>query len=134
MNRKQRRAAARLGQGDRPGRTEATAIATSAAELFTVGVKHHQAGRSADAAACYRSVLALEPRHAEALHLLGILSLEAGGHELAVELFRLAIKENGRNHSYHSNLGVALKEQGKLEEAVAAYRQAITLRPDLAQA
>jgi tetratricopeptide (TPR) repeat protein len=135
MNRKQRRAAARLEQTDgRSGRTEAAAIATSAAELFSVGVKHHQAGRSADAAACYRSVLAIEPRHAEALHLLGILAHEAGRHDLAVELFRLAIKENGRNHLYLCNLGIALKEQGKVEEAVAAYRQAIELRPDLAEA
>jgi tetratricopeptide (TPR) repeat protein len=135
MNRKQRRAAAKFGQTyDRAGRTAAAAIATPAAELFAIGVKHHQAGRSADAAGCYRSVLAVEPRHAEALHLLGILAHQAGTHELAVEFFRLAIKENRRNHLYWCNLGVALKEQGKLEEAVAAYRQAIELKPDLAEA
>jgi hypothetical protein len=60
MNRKQRRAAARLGQtvGSPSGLSLAAAVPTSAAELFTAGVKHHQAGRSPDAAACYRSVLA----------------------------------------------------------------------------
>jgi Flp pilus assembly protein TadD len=30
----------------------------------------------------------------------------------------------------HSNLGNALKDQGKLDEAVAAYRQAISIKPD----
>jgi tetratricopeptide (TPR) repeat protein len=30
-----------------------------------------------------------------------------------------------------SNLGVALKDQGKPDEAIAAYRQALRLKPDL---
>src|SRR5436190_23352452 len=30
----------------------------------------------------------------------------------------------------HCNLGIALKEQGKLDEAVTAYRQAISINPD----
>jgi predicted O-linked N-acetylglucosamine transferase (SPINDLY family) len=34
----------------------------------------------------------------------------------------------------HSNLGNALNDQGKLDEATAAYRQAIGIRPDYAEA
>ena len=34
----------------------------------------------------------------------------------------------------HSNLGNALRSQGKLDEAVAAYREAIRLKPDFAEA
>ena len=34
----------------------------------------------------------------------------------------------------YSNLGTALKEQGNLDEAVAAYRQAISIKPDYAMA
>ena len=34
----------------------------------------------------------------------------------------------------HSNLGIALQEQGKLDEGVAAYRQAISIKPDFAEA
>ncbi|MGO9112299.1 MAG: sulfotransferase, partial [Thermoguttaceae bacterium] len=34
----------------------------------------------------------------------------------------------------HNNLGNALKEQGKLDEAVACYRRALELKPDLAEA
>ena len=34
----------------------------------------------------------------------------------------------------YSNLGAALKEQGSLDEAVAAYRQAIHIKPDYAEA
>ena len=34
----------------------------------------------------------------------------------------------------HNNLGNALKEQGKLDEAVACYRRALELKPDFAEA
>ena len=34
----------------------------------------------------------------------------------------------------HSNLGVALKELGRSEEAEASYRQAIAMKPDYAPA
>ena len=34
----------------------------------------------------------------------------------------------------HNNLGVALRDQGKLEEAVAEFRTAIRLNPDYAEA
>ena len=34
----------------------------------------------------------------------------------------------------YSNLGNALKDQGKLEEAIAAYRKAVSIKPDLAEA
>ena len=33
----------------------------------------------------------------------------------------------------HHNLGVALKDQGKLDEAIAEYREAIRLKPDYAE-
>ena len=34
----------------------------------------------------------------------------------------------------HTNLGIALRDQGKLDEAIAEYRKAIRLKPDLAEA
>jgi tetratricopeptide (TPR) repeat protein len=34
----------------------------------------------------------------------------------------------------HSNLGVALQQQRKLDEAIAAYRQAIGIKPNYAEA
>ena len=33
----------------------------------------------------------------------------------------------------HSNLGIALKDQGKLDEAIACYRRALELKPDFAE-
>ena len=88
----------------------------------------------AEAEASYRRVLAAQPDHADALHLLGVIAHQVGRHDLAVELIGQAIKRDGQNPIYFSNLGVALKDQGKLDEAMSAYRQAISLRPDYAEA
>ena len=41
------------------------------ANLLVVGLKHHQAGRLAEAEACYRRVLAVQPDNADAYSNLG---------------------------------------------------------------
>ena len=137
INRKQRRAAAKFGQTSShpPGEVAAAAVAApGAAELLATGLTHQQAGRLAEAEACYRRVLAAQPDHADALHLLGVIAHQVGRHDLAVEWIGQAIKRDARNPVYFSNLGVALKAQGKLDEVVAACRQAIHLKPDYAEA
>jgi tetratricopeptide (TPR) repeat protein len=103
------------------------------ADLLHDGFRHHQAGRLTEAEACYRRVLAAQPRQADALHLLGVVSHQAGRSDLAVELIRLAIKQSGQP-AFYLNLGTALKEQRRLDEAVAAYHDAIRIKPDFAEA
>ena len=51
-----------------------------------------------------------------------------------IELIRHAIQRNGKNPTYFYNLGVALNDKGKLDEAIAAYRAAIAVKPDFADA
>src|SRR5215472_12944629 len=105
----------------------------AAAELLAAGLKHHQAARLAEAEVCYRRALATQPEHPDALHLLGLIAQQVGRYDQAVELIGQAIKRNG-HPVYFSNLGVVLNDQGKLEEAIAAYRQAIRIKPDFAEA
>ena len=52
-------------------------IPAGAADLLAVGLKLHQAGRLAEAEAWYRRVLAAQPNHADALHLLGVVAHQA---------------------------------------------------------
>jgi tetratricopeptide (TPR) repeat protein len=103
------------------------------AALLQNGVRRHQAGRLTEAEACYRRVLAARPGHADALHLLGVVSYQAGRSDLAVELIRQAIKQSGQP-VFYLNLGNALREQRQLDEAVAAYRDAVRIKPDYAEA
>jgi predicted O-linked N-acetylglucosamine transferase (SPINDLY family) len=103
------------------------------ANLLAVGLQHHQAGRLAEAEACYQRVLSAQPGHADALHLLGIIAHQAGRHDVAVELINQAIKQNEQNAAYFCSLGVVFSNQGKRDEAVTAYHQAIRINPDLAE-
>jgi hypothetical protein len=93
MNRKQRRAAVKLGQAtsNRPGvtplgDTSPGETPRSVAEVLGEGIRHHQAGRLSEAEACYRRVLAVQPDHADALHLLGVIAHQVKRHDIAVDL------------------------------------------------
>jgi predicted O-linked N-acetylglucosamine transferase (SPINDLY family) len=98
------------------------------------GVSHHQAGRLAEAESIYRQILAQQPDHAEALHLLGVLAAQAGQLDSAVELIRRAIAICSTDAFYYGNLGNTLKMAGQLDQAIASYRHAIRINPDYADA
>jgi predicted O-linked N-acetylglucosamine transferase (SPINDLY family) len=96
--------------------------------------QHHQAGRLPQAEALYRQVLAVEPEHPDALHLLGVIACQLGRAEMGVDLIRQAVALDPSFAQAYGNLGNALKDTGRLNEAIAAFRQAILLNPTLAGA
>jgi tetratricopeptide (TPR) repeat protein len=102
--------------------------------LLAQALGHHRAGRLIDAEPIYRQILALDPRHADSLHLLGMIAYQAGRHQIAVEMMGKAIAVNKTQAAYHSNLGTVFQAQGMLEEAAASYRSALALSPQLAEA
>lgn len=93
---------------------------------------HHQAGRLNDAALIYQRILAANPRHADALHLLGVVAQQQGEREKAARLITRAIHIDGSRALYHFNLGEVCRDLGKLPEARASYRRAIDLEPNAA--
>ncbi|MGA3012335.1 MAG: tetratricopeptide repeat-containing glycosyltransferase family protein [Terracidiphilus sp.] len=94
---------------------------------------HHQAGRLEEAEQLYRKILAIDSRHADALHLLGMIEYQAGRLDAAAELIREAIAIHSKGASYYANLGTVLQAQGKLEDAEALYRQSLALKPQLVE-
>ena len=100
--------------------------------LMQDALGHHEAGRLVEAESLYRQVLQAEPNHADALHYLGVMALQTGKFDLAVEFISKALDAQPTNPLYLNNLGNALKEQRKLDEAVANYRKALALKPDYA--
>jgi Flp pilus assembly protein TadD len=78
--------------------------------------------RTQDAEAICRQILSVEPRHAESLHLLGVFALHAGRHKLAEGMIRQAIVLSPGDSAFHYNFGHALREQGQMDAAIAAYR------------
>jgi tetratricopeptide (TPR) repeat protein len=93
----------------------------------------HRNGRFSEAEQLYRRILAINPRHPDCLHLLGMIAYQQGSLESAADMIRAAIAINSRGASYYGNLGTVLQAQGKLEEAATLYRHALTLKPDLAE-
>ena len=102
--------------------------------MLAEALAFHRAGQLAQAAQIYRQILAVNPRHADCLHLLGMVDYQAGRLESAKELIREAIGIHGTGASYYANLGNIVHAQGRLDEAKALYRKALALKPNLAEA
>ena len=128
MNRSQRRAEKQRG------RAGGRALPPASAAVFAAALQHHQAGAWQEAEQHYRQVLAADPRHADTLHLLGVLALQAGQPGAAVELIGKAIAIDPEAALYYCNSGNALRAAGRLDDAILHYRRAISLKPDYAEA
>ncbi len=98
------------------------------------GVALHGAGRLDEARRCYEQVLALQPHHPDALHLLGLVEFQTGAAHSAIERIRRAIRVNGRVPMYHANMAAALAASGRGAEAQKAWRRALDLDPRNLQA
>ena len=62
-----------------------------ARQFFAEGSALHGQGKLAKAKACFAEVLVLQPRHAEALHALGVIEAQAGRPIRAVALIDQAL-------------------------------------------
>ena len=71
---------------------------------------------------------------AEALHILGVVRLRRGQPEAAESTLRRAIERDAGVAAFHSDLGNALQDRGRLSEAIVCYRRALRLHPGFAEA
>lgn len=93
-------------------------------------VEHHIAGRFAEAEALYQQILEAEPRHADALYLMGMLAQQRGDIAGALDFTARAIAAHPLNPLYRKTLADLHAGQGRLDEALALYRQAQAFAPD----
>jgi tetratricopeptide (TPR) repeat protein len=103
-------------------------------EMCSKAIGFHQRGQLAEAERIYRQILELDPRHAESLHLLGVMAHQVGRDEIAVELICKAIEVDKRPAAYHSNLGTAYQSLGRFDQAAVCYELALAINPELAEA
>jgi tetratricopeptide (TPR) repeat protein len=103
-------------------------------ELYDLALQHHRTGDLARAEPLYRQIIAADPSHAEAHHLLGLVEHQKGHHEVAAGLIRQAIALNPGAAVFHANLGIVLRAQGKTAEAIQSYREALRLNPQVVEA
>lgn len=95
--------------------------------LLDEGMAAHRRGDLAAAAAAYRRALGKAPRHADALHLLGLVEHQSGSHAAAVELIGKAAAISGDFAPYHANLALAQQETGDLAAAERSLLRALEL-------
>jgi predicted O-linked N-acetylglucosamine transferase (SPINDLY family) len=103
-------------------------------QSFDLAVQFHQAGKLREAESIYRQILAHQPNHADALHLLGVVALQSGQHRVAVDLIGRALAIQPAEAAYHNNQGNAWMNLGNLDVAAASFRQACAFRPAYAEA
>lgn len=95
----------------------------------------HESERFDEAEACFRRVLAIEPRDSDALFHLGALLFRRMRLEEAAHAFRLALRQAPDNHHLWMRLGevgIARFTENSLREAAQCFRKALELRPELA--
>ena len=83
------------------------------------------------ALAALKEAVAVDPNVANYHDTLGLVYLELGRPDLAIEELRRAVELDPRLADAHFHLGTAYAENGRWEDAVAAYRKALAL-PTLA--
>ena len=110
-----------------------TPIASPSAEqAFLDARAAHVAGNPALAEQGYELTLRLDPGHADALHLLGVLRAQQHRPAEAEPLIRRAIALKNDVWAFHDSLGKVLQELRKPTEARESFLRASTLKPDFA--
>ncbi len=101
--------------------------------LFAQSTRDHQHGRAVQAEAGYRKILRIDPRHADANQLLGVICIQTQRFDEAVNHLRHAVMQNPGVHFYHLNLGRALKDAGNYSSAEIEIKRSIQLRSTVAE-
>jgi len=107
---------------------------SSIEQIFASALQQHQLGRLAEAERGYREILQRDPSHSDALHFLGVVALQTGNLEPALELVRRSVAMRPDWPVYQNNLGQVLERLGRNDEAASAYTTAIDLDPSYAEA
>jgi predicted TPR repeat methyltransferase len=98
-------------------------------DSFQIALEHHRGGRLRQAEAGYRAALRDEPDHPDALHWLGVLTLQAGRPGAAIPLLARAAARRPTDLAFAHNLGQALLSAGRAGDAIAVLERVLKLHP-----
>src|ERR1700744_3415284 len=121
----------RTSDGERNARRSRSVTPTPVV-LCSNGFRLRKSGRHLDAVKCCEHALSIDANHADALHLMGLLSFDKGHYDLAVEWIARAIRQNP-TAEYLQHLGDALQHLKRYDEALKAFDKAIQFQPENAE-
>jgi len=74
-------------------------------------------------------IIQVSPKHAHALHLLGVIAHQRGQASLAIQWIQQAIAENSSVALFHANLGEMLRQSQNIELSILHGQRAVSLDP-----
>ena len=97
--------------------------------VHTLALSFDRMRRYDAAAACFRQTLSLFPEHPDVhLQLIAALVLEGRAQEAETESYQL-LRRTPADCNVWCNLGLVLRQQRRMEEAIAAYRTGLQFAP-----
>ena len=103
---------------------------TNSSQLLKEALGFHRNGLFAEAETIYRKILNTNPRHEDALHLLGVICHQTNRPSEAVKLIGQAVKQSPNNVNFLNNYGLALRANGNTQQAINIYRDALRISPN----
>ena len=110
--------------------TSAPALQQKLLQAFAL----HKAGQLVEAEPLYKTILQAAPEHFDALHMLGVIHLQTGRNEEALDLIGQAVGINPTAPVALNNHGNALQALGRHQDALTSYDKALAVKPDYDEA
>lgn len=93
---------------------------------------YFNSGYLQEARTCCSDILQLQPHHAEALHLLGLICHRSGDPQAAAQFIEQAVAANPKSEKYLGNLGTMYNMLGNMQAAASALERALAINPNSA--
>jgi len=111
-----------------------TGLSPSTNAFFQEGLCYHKSDDLDQAETCYRKALVVDPRHAGAIHYLGVIALVRKNFADALNYFESAISLCDDKAFFYNHYGIALNGVNRSEDAEKAFVMATQLDPQYADA
>lgn len=103
-------------------------------QVFSNALRMHQTGNLEQAERLYSQVVAADPRHFDGLNLLGVIALQTGRNDVAIEHFKRAMAISDKVADLHNNIAEAHRRLGHADLALAHFGKAASLDPSFTDA
>jgi tetratricopeptide (TPR) repeat protein len=106
---------------------------SSPAEILNLAVQYHAAGNLPLAEQFAASIVAEDPNHAGALHLLGLIAQQKGMLREAMDYLNRSLTADGANSLVWQHAGDLHLIKGDVGGGITCYEQVLRLQPDFAE-
>jgi predicted O-linked N-acetylglucosamine transferase (SPINDLY family) len=103
-------------------------------KIIELGLALQRDGKLFEAERTYYKVLEIEPKQADAIHLLGMVAFQNQDYEKAIELINEAILLNPKTADYHNNISVVYLSLKQIILSKSHVKIALQLNPKMIQA